>query len=695
MSWKLSTELEPNYDGGLMRAKWLRGGMRYVKTKSQRNAIPKLYRHLDAFESTLCFVEEDSQVFKLISNATETTTDADWEVITFGAISNFKPIGTWDPNNIDPYLQDTGAANLNGDFYFVINTPVEEVVSIPGLFGDVPVTVVDGNMIVSVGDKWTVVANNLSWDSIDKPQVITDYVNGIVIPHTHSASDITDLATYLTDYLKRTDTADHTIAFNSVSDSAIIELEFLKQWYYTKTTVDSTFLKKTGDSGVQLFTFANNQGIDSDLSGSTDVLNIGTTNADVINIGRAGAVVNIFGTVNYEEQTNLAIENKLILLNNNGAAASGSNSGFEIEENNIITGYFMTNGTRDGYLMKAGGSFEGELSLDLLTANRSYEFPDVSGTIALAESTLSTSLDSAKFWLGDGTNTAVQRLLSGDATMSNTGALTIASDAITTGKILNTAVTYAKIQNVTTDKILGRDTAGSGVVEEIGVGGGIEFTGSLALQIAAFTGDVTKIAGGTALTISNNAVTYAKIQNVSATNRLLGRITGGAGVVEELTGTQATTLLNVFTDSLQGLTPASGGGTSNFLRADGSWAAPGGSGHAIYNDSGLLSQRANLRFQSGLTPSDDDPDTLVELGGSLLKDTLIDGNFKFNVDSQNFGLFSSAPDFNEGEKIMFMGVCTTPPVTPPTQGVYIFVQLINSNYELRIMDSAGNIKGIS
>lgn len=76
----------------------------------------------------------------------------------------------------------------------------------------------------------------------------------------------------------------------------------------------------------------------------------------------------------------------------------------------------------------------------------------------------------------------------------------------------------------------------------------------------------------------NSVWTYAKIQNVSATSRFLGRITAGAGVVEELTGTQATTLLDAFTSVLKGLVPASGGGTTNFLRADGSWAAPGGGG---------------------------------------------------------------------------------------------------------------------
>lgn len=42
----------------------------------------------------------------------------------------------------------------------------------------------------------------------------------------------------------------------------------------------------------------------------------------------------------------------------------------------------------------------------------------------------------------------------------------------------------------------------------------------------------------------------------------------------DATPTTATSLLNIFTSSLKGLAPASGGGTTNFLRADGTWAAP-------------------------------------------------------------------------------------------------------------------------
>jgi hypothetical protein len=65
-------------------------------------------------------------------------------------------------------------------------------------------------------------------------------------------------------------------------------------------------------------------------------------------------------------------------------------------------------------------------------------------------------------------------------------------------------------------------------------------------------GDLTVSSSGTVWTIDTGVVTYAKIQNVSATSRLLGRATAGAGPMEELTAAQVKTMLGVTFGDLTG-----------------------------------------------------------------------------------------------------------------------------------------------
>jgi len=101
-----------------------------------------------------------------------------------------------------------------------------------------------------------------------------------------------------------------------------------------------------------------------------------------------------------------------------------------------------------------------------------------------------------------------------------------------------------------------------------------------AARMPAHTGDVTSSVGGVALTIANDAVTNAKLANMAA-NSIKGNNTGSAADPVDLTAAQLTAMLDAFTSGAKGLAPASGGGTTNFLRADGTWAAPPGGGGGV------------------------------------------------------------------------------------------------------------------
>ena len=69
-------------------------------------------------------------------------------------------------------------------------------------------------------------------------------------------------------------------------------------------------------------------------------------------------------------------------------------------------------------------------------------------------------------------------------------------------------------------------------------------TGSGTVTSVTGTAPIASSGGTTpAISLNDAGVTYAKIQNVSATSRILGRITGSAGVIEELTGANVATII--------------------------------------------------------------------------------------------------------------------------------------------------------
>lgn len=82
---------------------------------------------------------------------------------------------------------------------------------------------------------------------------------------------------------------------------------------------------------------------------------------------------------------------------------------------------------------------------------------------------------------------------------------------------------------VSGDFVLISDTSDSGNLKKVDT---VSFLGGAIAD--GDKGDITVSSSGSTWTIDNLAVTYAKIQNVSDTNKILGRVSSGAGVIEEI-----------------------------------------------------------------------------------------------------------------------------------------------------------------
>jgi hypothetical protein len=200
-----------------------------------------------------------------------------------------------------------------------------------------------------------------------------------------------------------------------------------------------------------------------------------------------------------------------------------------------------------------------------------------------------------------GTNTGDQTItLTGDITGSGAGSLaaTIAAGAVSLSKMANMAtgsLFYRKtalagapeVQTLATLKTdLGLTGTNSGDQTTVSGNAGSATVLQTSRNFSVSGGGISAAAvgfdGSAAVVLSSSVdaghITLARMANLAA-NSFIGNNTGAAATPVALTGTQATSLLDNFTATLKGLTPLSGGGTANFLRADGTWAAPtGGSG---------------------------------------------------------------------------------------------------------------------
>lgn len=150
---------------------------------------------------------------------------------------------------------------------------------------------------------------------------------------------------------------------------------------------------------------------------------------------------------------------------------------------------------------------------------------------------------------------AMQRsALTGDVTASaGSNATTIAALAVTTGKVADNAITFAKEQQIAAG-VVGNDS-GTANQKLITLGTGLAFAGGQ-------------------LTVSGLALSsFATI----GAHTFLGNNTGSSAAPIALTATELTAELNVATTTLKGLVPAPTTATGKFLKDDLTWATASGS----------------------------------------------------------------------------------------------------------------------
>jgi len=224
------------------------------------------------------------------------------------------------------------------------------------------------------------------------------------------------------------------------------------------------------------------------------------------------------------------------------ASASTVNLGFQTSDKVYITGTTTINsfgaalaGTRRNV------RFEGALTLTYNAT--SMVLPSGASITTAAGDTLEAQCISTGNWrvVWYQRASGASLVSSGGVSDGDKGDITVSGSGATY-TIDNTAVSYAKMQNVSAaSKLLGRGDSGSGSPQEITLGSGLTMTGTTLSSSGGGglsdgdKGDITVSGGGTTLTVDSSAISYSKIQNISAISKLLGRGDASTGPPQEIT----------------------------------------------------------------------------------------------------------------------------------------------------------------
>jgi hypothetical protein len=208
--------------------------------------------------------------------------------------------------------------------------------------------------------------------------------------------------------------------------------------------------------------------------------------------------------------------------------------------------------------------------------------------------------------------------------------------------------------------------------------------------------------------IQNDAVTYAKLQNVSATDRLLGRSSAGAGDVEELDAATARTVLSVQPTASPAFTgAASFGNTIAVGTTLSTWASSAGvvqtvnhASFAAFNDPSLhLTLNAYYNGANWVYISSAAASNYYQLGGEHVWRGAASGTAGNNVSwTTRLTISSTGTATFAGQVLVTAGsktTCSVAPTGDPDTGMFFplanTLALSTGDVERVWVDASGNV----
>jgi len=249
--------------------------------------------------------------------------------------------------------------------------------------------------------------------------------------------------------------------------------------------------------------------------GAVSLISAGDTSLAIVDTG-AGTIV---GSVDGVQKFLLDASGMSITGN---LSVSGTFAGTATNANTLTTGRnFSITGDVTAPAISFNGS--GNVALASTLASGVVNNTNVGTSAAIAFSKLA-SLTSGNILVGSSSNVPTSVAMSGDATIANTGAVTIANNAITNAKVsTSAAIAFSKLGSLTTGQIVAGN-AGVATATTLGGDATIGATGTLTIANDAITtakilnSNVTSAkVDTTSVAVLGTAQQYTRTHNFSAT----------------------------------------------------------------------------------------------------------------------------------------------------------------------------------